>query len=233
MKKLTLIEKLILVLSIYVIGELYISTIYQFSSSTRILLDRIDFVICLIFLTDFFYFLYKSENKSKFLKVHWIDFVASIPYVGVLRIGRFVRIIRIFRLIRSGRIFYTYFTRNKTLSILQIAITLSLFLIVISSISVFIIENPVNPLFASLFDSFWWSVITLTTVGYGDIVPITPEGKFFSVLLIGMGIGLIGTFTGYITDYFIEDEEINERLIRIEDKMNKLDKKIDKLIKDR
>ena len=221
MKKLTLYEKLIFILSIYVIGELYISTIYRFSSSTRILLDRIDFVICLIFITDFFYFLYKSENKSKFLKVHWIDFVASIPYVGVLRIGRFVRIIRVFRLVRSGHIFYKYFIRNKTLSILQIAITLSLFTIVISSISVFIIENPVNPLFASLTDSFWWSVITLTTVGYGDIVPITPEGKVFSILLIGMGIGLIGTFTGYITDYFIQDEEINERLIRIEDKLDR------------
>ena len=141
--------------------------------------------------------------------------------MGVLRIGRFVRIIRVFRLVRSGHIFYKYFTRNKTLSILQIAITLSLFSVVISSISVFIIENPVNPLFASLFDSLWWSVITLTTVGYGDIVPITPEGKVFSVLLIGMGIGLIGTFTGYITDYFIQDEEINERLIRIEDKLDR------------
>ena len=141
--------------------------------------------------------------------------------MGVLRIGRFVRIIRVFRLVRSGHIFYKYFIRNKTLSILQIAITLSLFTIVISSISVFIIENPVNPLFASLTDSFWWSVITLTTVGYGDIVPITPEGKVFSILLIGMGIGLIGTFTGYITDYFIQDEEINERLIRIEDKLDR------------
>ena len=222
MKKLTLYEKLIFILSIYVIGELYISTIYRFSSSTRILLDRIDFVICLIFITDFFYFLYKSENKSKFLKVHWIDFVASIPYVGVLRIGRFVRIIRVFRLVRSGHIFYKYFTRNKTLSILQIAITLSLFTIVISSISVFIIENPVNPLFASLTDSFWWSVVTLSTVGYGDVVPVTPEGKVFSVILIGMGIVLIGTLTGFLTDYFIDDEELIARLERIEDKLDRL-----------
>ena len=64
MKHLSLSEKLILVLSIYVVLELYISSIYQFSKPTLVLFERIDFAICLIFLTDFFYYLYKSENKK-------------------------------------------------------------------------------------------------------------------------------------------------------------------------
>ena len=86
----------------------------------------------------------------------------------------------------------------------------------------FTIENPVNPEFGTLLDSFWWSVVTLSTVGYGDVVPVTPEGKVFSVLLIGMGIVLIGTLTGFLTDYFISDEEMVERLERIEDKLARL-----------
>ena len=86
----------------------------------------------------------------------------------------------------------------------------------------FTIENRVNPEFGTLLDSFWWSVVTLSTVGYGDVVPVTPEGKVFSVLLIGMGIVLIGTLTGFLTDYFISDEEMVERLERIEDKLDRL-----------
>ena len=222
MKHLSLSEKLILVLSIYVVLELYISSIYQFSKPTLVLFERIDFAICLIFLTDFFYYLYKSENKKIFLKGHWIDFISSIPFIGVLRIGRFVRIIRVFRLIRSGKIFYEYINKNKSYSTLQVILMLTGLLILLSSISVFTIENPVNPEFGSLLDSFWWSVVTLSTVGYGDVVPITPEGKVFSVMLIGMGIVLIGTLTGFLTDYFIDDEELIERLERIEDKLDRL-----------
>jgi len=205
-----------------VVVELYISSIYQFSQSTVVLLERIDFGICLIFLTDFFYNLYKSESKKMFLKGHWIDFISSIPFIGVFRIGRFVRIIRIFRLVRSGKVFYAYINKNKSYSTLQTILILTGLLIILSSISVFTIEHPVNPEFGSLLDSFWWSVVTLSTVGYGDVVPVTPEGKVFSVLLIGMGIVLIGTLTGFLTDYFISDEEMVERLERIEDKLDRL-----------
>ncbi len=95
-------------------------------------------------------------------------------------------------------------------------------LILLSSISVFTIENPVNPEFVSLLDSFWWSVLTLSTVGYGDVVPIIPEGKVFSVILIGMGIVLIGTLIRFLTDYFIDDEEVIDRLERIKYKLDKL-----------
>jgi len=222
LKNLSLSEKVILVLSIYVVLELYISSIYQFSKPTLVLFERIDFGICLIFLIDFFYNLNKSENKKIFLKGHWIDFISSIPFIGVLRIGRFVRIVRIFRLVRSGKVFYNYINKNKSYSTLQMILILTGLLILLSSISVFTIENPVNPEFSSLLDSFWWSVVTLSTVGYGDVVPITPEGKVFSVILIGMGIVLIGTLTGFLTDYFIDDEEVIDRLERIENKLDKL-----------
>tara|TARA_Y100000588_G_C14246572_1_gene921685 strand:- start:32 stop:466 length:435 start_codon:yes stop_codon:yes gene_type:complete len=139
-----------------------------------------------------------------------------------LRIGRFVRIVRIFRLVRSGKVFYNYINKNKSSTTLQMILILTGLLILLSSISVFTIENPVNPEFVSLLDSFWWSVLTLSTVGYGDVVPIIPEGKVFSVILIGMGIVLIGTLIRFLTDYFIDDEEVIDRLERIKYKLDKL-----------
>jgi len=222
LKKLSIYEKLILLLSIYVVGELYVSSIFHFSQTTTILLEKIDFGICIIFLSDFFYFLFKSNNKLKYFRSHWVDFISSIPFVGILRVGRFVRIVRIFRLVRSGKMFYEFINKNKSLSTFQTVLFITGLLIILSSVSVYIIESPVNSDYETLMDSFWWSIITLTTVGYGDIVPISPEGRVFSVLLIGMGIVLIGTITGFLTDYFVGDEELKEQLDRIEGKLDKL-----------
>tara|TARA_B100001123_G_C15254183_1_gene1003994 strand:+ start:741 stop:1130 length:390 start_codon:yes stop_codon:yes gene_type:complete len=124
--------------------------------------------------------------------------------------------------VRSGKVFYNYINKNKSSTTLQMILILTGLLILLSSISVFTIENPVNPEFVSLLDSFWWSVLTLSTVGYGDVVPIIPEGKVFSVILIGMGIVLIGTLIRFLTDYFIDDEEVIDRLERIKYKLDKL-----------
>lgn len=95
-------------------------------------------------------------------------------------------------------------------------------LIIISTISVYTIEHPVNPQFKTIYDSLWWSVTTTITLGYGDIVPITSEGKMFSVAIIGAGTVLIGTFTGFVTDYFVDDDGIKTQLNRIEEKLDRL-----------
>lgn len=216
------IEKLILVLSIYVIVELYISIIIDYSNNVLFITESIDFIICLIFLSNFFYHLYKTEEKGKYLRENWIDFVSSIPFIEILRIGRFVRILKVFRLLRTGKVFYKYINQNKSLSTLQLVLFCTGLLIIISTISVYTIEHPVNPQFKTIYDSLWWSVTTTITLGYGDIVPITSEGKMFSVAIIGAGIVLIGTFTGFVTDYFVDDDGIKTQLNRIEEKLDRL-----------
>ena len=77
--KLTYLQCLILVLSIYVLAALFIQRVFVLSPETNVLLDRIDFVICLIFIYDFFVRLYRADSKTSFLKWGWIDLVSSIP----------------------------------------------------------------------------------------------------------------------------------------------------------
>lgn len=80
-------------------------------------------------------------------------------------------------------------------------------------------------------DSVWWSVITTTTLGFvRDVEPLTVEGKVLSVILIGMGIMLFGTFTGMVTDYFVGDEEIRKDIKKVNDRLDRIEDKIDKLI---
>jgi voltage-gated potassium channel len=71
----------------------------------------------------------------------------------------------------------------------------------------------------------WWSVVTATTVGYGDVSPVTPEGKFIAVGLMLLGIGFVGVFTATISSEFFDHGRVNqveERLARIEAKLDRL-----------
>lgn len=63
-------------------------------------------------------------------------------------------------------------------------------------------EHPTNPQFASYGDSLWWAVVTLTTVGYGDIVPITTDGRLVGVMIMVMGVGVLGVLTGSLASFF-------------------------------
>ncbi len=80
--------------------------------------------------------------------------------------------------------------------------TIFLFFLFISSISMYIAESPYNPAFKSLFNAFWWSIVTATTVGYGDIVPITQTGKIIASFLMIFGIISIAMLTSIITSAF-------------------------------
>jgi voltage-gated potassium channel len=226
--KTTKLEKLILILSIYVVVELYVHTLFQYSDIVSLTVLIIDTLICLIFLYEFFLGFRKSSSKSSFLRRNWIDFISSIPMVGVLRIGRVVRVIRIFRLFRGGKIITEYVKENRSLNTFQLVLFFTVVLLILSTLSIYTLERDINPEIETIWDGLWWSIITISTIGYGDIIPITPEGRIFTVILIWVGIGLIGTFTGVIVNYFVKDEEILSRLNSIELQLKQIDEKLGK-----
>jgi voltage-gated potassium channel len=93
-------------------------------------------------------------------------------------------------------------------------------MIIFSSISVLHVEDQPNCNIKTAEDALWWSYCTITTVGFGDRYPITTEGRFVAILLMTTGVGLFGTFTGYIASLFISDnlEEENSEDIIIDPK---------------
>ncbi|MGL4388788.1 MAG: potassium channel family protein [Brevinema sp.] len=106
----------------------------------------------------------------------------------ILRISRLVRVFKVFRLPRYKRslqMLYRVFSHEK--EILFIIFSLCLFLVLVSSIFMWNFEYEAQPeKFTDIITTMWWSVVTLTTVGYGDIYPITPMGK---ILASFIGIG--------------------------------------------
>ena len=147
-----------------------------------------------------------------------IDFLAVIPYYLSSIDLRFLRAFRIFRIFRAFKL-----TRyNKALNRFQIAYRivkeeLMLFMVVIIillfivSAGIYFFENEAQPeVFKSIFHSAWWSIVTLTTVGYGDVYPITVGGKIFTFFVLIIGVGVVTVPAGLVATSLSKAREIQE-----------------------
>lgn len=215
MSKFRLFDIVILVLSVYVLLILALSLFLKIPKEVQVLLDYIDNVICIIFLVDFGRNLRMSSNKIEFLKWGWIDLISSIPSVSVLRCGRVFRLIRLFRLLRAfksvlniGRFIFKSRIKGTMLCVHLIMAILVIF----SSITILFVENNPASNIKTASDAIWWVFTSITTVGYGDLYPVTMEGRFIGIILMLGGIGLFGVYSGWIASFFIKDstKDIND-----------------------
>jgi len=211
---LSFFQLLILVLSIYVLAALFIQAAISLPLQTILLIERIDFVICVIFISDFVVRFYRAESKLKFLKWGWIDLVSSIPMFDFLRWGRLVRIIRILRILRafrSTKLLLHHLFRNRAKGTFATVALISVVMVLFSSIAILNVENMPESNITTPSDALWWAFVTITTVGYGDKFPVTHEGRVIAVILMTAGVGLFGTFTAYVASYFLDTEREKEQ----------------------
>lgn len=145
-----------------------------------------------------------------------IDLIAILPFYIHVFVGLDLRVLRVFRLLRFFRLFrltaYMKATKmvvnvfKNNLNELMLSLLLATFLIIISSSLVYFSEHVVQPdKFTSIPSTIWWSVVTLTTVGYGDLVPITVAGKIFTCVILLAGVAIFALPAGIITAGFLEE----------------------------
>ncbi|MBS92051.1 MAG: potassium channel protein [Rickettsiales bacterium] len=155
-----------------------------------------------------------------------IDAVAILPSLLAFLFPtvdlRFVRALRIFRLLKFSR----YSNSINTLLIVLwdqrksfgAAFFILFIVLIISSSGMYLVEKDVQPeKFGSIPQSMWWSIVTLTTVGYGDVFPITSLGKFFGSIIIILGIGTVALPAGILASAFTEHTKRNQK--RYEEKL--------------
>jgi voltage-gated potassium channel len=238
-KRLNPLDIITLIFSIYVLIALLIQSLVPLSSDTVALLDSIDLLVCIVFLTDFFVRFKQAPSKLAFLKWGWIDFVSSIPAFDMFRVARVVRIIRVFRVLRgfrSTKFLLVYLLRERKATSLAAVTATSLVIVVFAAIAVVQFETSPDSNIKTAGDAFWWAIVTVTTVGYGDKFPVTPEGRIVACVLMPVGVGLFGAFTGFIASLFVEpelrqDETAHERVLReirtLASKISSLEAKLD------
>ena len=155
--------------------------------------------------------------KYLFSPLAIIDLIAIAPFyitffvvdTRVLRILRFLRLLRITKHFRYSKTFHViYSTIEKKKEELISALVLMFCLLLVCSTGVYFAENEVQPeKFSSIFASMWWAVATLTTVGYGDIFPITLMGKIFGSISAIFGVGLFAIPAGLLASGFSDENE--------------------------
>ncbi|AJD93653.1 hypothetical protein JMA_43360 (plasmid) [Jeotgalibacillus malaysiensis] len=166
----------------------------------------IDRFIWLVFFLDVVVRFVRAPKKWQFIKENPLDIIVAIPLDAIFQSAKILRIFRLIRIILIATRFmnpiYQIIRENK----LERTISFALVLIFIVSIPV----NLVEPDIQNYGDAVWWSIVTMTTVGYGDISPSTGLGRTLAVILMIVGIGIIGVVTGSIASYLIGHKQDSE-----------------------
>ena len=196
-----------LALSVLSLGLLAMLSAAPLSPDARGILEVADTLICVVFLGDFATSLVRAENRTRyFFTWGWLDLISSIPVVNSLRAARFARVIRIVRVlrgVRAARVIASALIERRA----QVGVVATLLftgvVVVLSSVAVLQFETAGGGNIVNAEDALWWSVTTMTTVGYGDRFPITTEGRIVAACLMVCGIGLFGILSGLMASWFV------------------------------
>jgi voltage-gated potassium channel len=165
--------------------------------SVRPTLSAVESAITAIFVAEFLSRFITSYDRRAYIRGHWIDVVALLPFARWLRL---LRLLRTFAAVHRALSNMERMAQHRGLGLL---ITAWLGVMVICSAALFVAERGVNDAMNDPLDAIWWGVVTLTTVGYGDVYTVTKEGRLAASVLMFIGIWLFGAITATVTSYLI------------------------------
>lgn len=213
-KKLLLKELGFAALAFLSVGLLVFELTSTVDAAQTQLIATLDLGIAGIFLLDFFIGLNAADSKGKFFKERWYEIIAAIPLTdSAIRTFRAIRLIRVVRVIRLAARFKRIAdsSADRAASQLFNLWLVDTTIIFAAALAFFDFEYGVNPKVHNLFDAFWWAMVTITTIGYGDIYPITTEGRIVAMALMIVGIGTIGSVVSIASGRFSRRTDIQNR----------------------
>ena len=191
------INLLIMVL-ILLSSIIFIAQTYPLPETVRNIIDTIDRLIGIIFVAEYIIRFWCADNKVTFFfrPFSLLDLIAILPFILRLTNIQYIRIFRWFRILKLIRfidlkIFFLNINSEDGVILARILFTLFTILFIYSGL-IYQVEHPINAKqFGTFLDAFYFSVVTMTTVGFGDLTPISEGGRLLTVLMILTGIALI------------------------------------------
>ena len=216
-------EIVMAILAIVVVAIIVIDLAYNLPENIASKFSIVDNIILGIFAIDYFTRLALAKDKVKFFKSNLIDLISIIPFnlafqsIRILRLSKVLKFIKIFRAVSLILKLRNYIDRFLKVNNFNYVIWITLFTLLVGAIGIHFAED------ISIGNALWWSFVTITTVGYGDISPGTPIGRIIAGIIMLVGIGFLGMLTGTIATFFLKKnystsfksqtiEDIKERL---------------------
>jgi len=164
-------------------------------------------LLTVILFVDFVYRLATAPSRSGyfFRQFGWADLLSSLPFpqVKIFRVFRLVRVAQLLRA-RGGRLIGRRLLRNRAGSALLSLLLMGILVLEFGSLWMLALEQSAEGAnITTASDSIWYVVVTISTVGYGDQFPVTNEGRILGAAIIVVGVGIFGTFTGYLANLFL------------------------------
>jgi voltage-gated potassium channel Kch len=183
--------------------------VYAFieDETLQTVLSVMNALFSVIFLADFIYRLATAPSRGAyfFRQFGWADLLASLPFPQ-FKVLRVFRLIRVFRLLRDigPRTIGRTLVRDRAGSALLVLLLMGILVLQFGSLTMLYVEqDSPDANITSASDAIWYTMVTISTVGYGDQYPVTSAGRIVGALIIVIGVGIFGTFTGYLANLFL------------------------------
>ena len=220
-------------LAILSLVTLIVGWTLDLSASMKTSLETFDWLIWAIFTVELLIRLYLAPRRLRFLWKNPIDVaVVLVPTLQGLRALRIAMFARIFRLARVGEMGKRAAKEERGLlnpSSAMFSVLITVFVVSLAALMAWSVERDVaGSTIKTIPDAFWWAITTITSVGYGDKIPVSPEGKAVAVVLMFMGVALFGAIAATLATVFLRsDPSKNDALL---EHIARLEAKIDQLV---
>ena len=199
-----------------------LETLPNLPSGLRDVLEIFELISIVLFSVEYILRVIVSKKPLSYIFSFYgiIDLLAVLPFfLNTILDLRFLRAFRVFRVFRALKLI----RYNKALNRFKVAFKIvkeelvlffivTMILLFLTSAGIYLFENQAQPeVFKSVFHSGWWSIVTLTTVGYGDVYPITLGGKIFTFFVLMIGIGIVAIPAGLVGTALSKARELEEQ----------------------
>jgi voltage-gated potassium channel len=197
----------------------------------------LNWIIWVAFLVEFLV-RWGSDRRWSYPRRAWFDVLLIVvtPPFGVPEAIQGMRVLRVLRLLRLFRAFGVaamalrlgrrHFGKQQFHFVGLVAIAT----VVLGAVGIYVAEGGENRTISGFGDALWWAIVTATTVGYGDVSPVTLEGRLIAVALMVTGIGVIGVFTATVASFFFEHGQHSETA-ELAARLDSIEQKLDELLR--